>query len=406
MSTAISPEILELKPTVPTSEEELASQIEFTRTVFVALAGLLLGLGLFVVHSASVTSRPTEIDQVYLSKHLTFIALGLVAAGVAAAIPAKIWVRAAPWLLLGVMILLVLVLIPGIGVRVKGARRWLRLAGLTLQPSELAKIALPLWVAVRISLQNPTLPRWSLSETLTGFRVPLLLPPFIVMGLVALQPDLGTTLFLFGGVLLTLFTAGLPLRYFGWGLLSLIPASLGVFLLKDYQLRRITGFLETWSDWREAPYQLKQSLVTLGSGGWTGVGLGMGYQKLSFLPEANTDFVFAVIGEELGLVGTLSLLILWGSLFYFGLQLIRQAGREERPELNVGRLASFVLLTQLVGQALLNIAVVTAMVPPKGISHPLISAGGSNLIVSLVSMGMILSLTRQSKSPEVPVLPS
>lgn len=302
--------------------------------------------------------------------------------------------------------LLVLVLIPGIGVRVKGARRWLRLAGLTLQPSELAKIALPLWVAVRISLQNPTLPRWSLSETLTGFRVPLLLPPFIVMGLVALQPDLGTTLFLFGGVLLTLFTAGLPLRYFGWGLLSLIPASLGVFLLKDYQLRRITGFLETWSDWREAPYQLKQSLVTLGSGGWTGVGLGMGYQKLSFLPEANTDFVFAVIGEELGLVGTLSLLILWGSLFYFGLQLIRQAGREERPELNVGRLASFVLLTQLVGQALLNIAVVTAMVPPKGISHPLISAGGSNLIVSLVSMGMILSLTRQSKSPEAPVLPS
>jgi cell division protein FtsW len=406
MSTVISPEILDLKPTVPTSDEKLASQIEFTRTVFVALAGLLLGFGLFVVHSASVTSRPTEIDQVYLSKHLTFIALGLVAAGIAAAIPAKIWVRAAPWLLLGVMILLVLVLIPGIGVRVKGARRWLRLAGLTLQPSELAKIALPLWVAVRISLQNPTLPRWSLSETLTGFRVPLLLPPFIVMGLVALQPDLGTTLFLFGGVLLTLFTAGLPLRYFGWGLLSLIPASLGVFLLKDYQLRRITGFLETWSDWREAPYQLKQSLVTLGSGGWTGVGLGMGYQKLSFLPEANTDFVFAVIGEELGLVGTLSLLILWGSLFYFGLQLIRQAGREERPELNVGRLASFVLLTQLVGQALLNIAVVTAMVPPKGISHPLISAGGSNLIVSLVSMGMILSLTRQSRFPEVPVLPS
>jgi cell division protein FtsW len=232
--------------------------------------------------------------------------------------------------------------------------------------------------------------------------MPLLVPPALVMGLVALQPDLGTTLFLAGGVLLTLFIGGLPLRYFGYGLVSLIPASLGVFLLKDYQLRRITGFLDTWSDWREAPYQLKQSLVTLGSGGWTGVGLGMGYQKLSFLPEANTDFVFAVIGEELGLLGTLSLLLLWGSLFYFGLRLIRTGRPTDNEITPVATLASFVLLSQLVGQALLNIAVVTAMVPPKGISHPLISAGGSNLVVSLVSLGLILSLTRRDNSPGLP----
>ncbi|MBA4032741.1 MAG: cell division protein [Planctomyces sp.] len=378
------------------------AEAEFNRTVFIALAGLLLGFGLFVVHSASVTSRPTEFEQIHLSRHLVFIAIGLVAAGIAAAIPARIWVRAAPWLLLGVIILLVLVLVPGIGVRVKGARRWIRFAGFTLQPSELAKIALPLWVAARISLNHSHGRPWSLSESLTGFRMPLLIPPALVMGLVALQPDLGTTLFLAGGVLLTLFIGGLPLRYFGYGLVSLIPASLGVFLLKDYQLRRITGFLDTWSDWREAPYQLKQSLVTLGSGGWTGVGLGMGYQKLSFLPEANTDFVFAVIGEELGLLGTLSLLLLWGSLFYFGLRLIRTGRPTDNEITPVATLASFVLLSQLVGQALLNIAVVTAMVPPKGISHPLISAGGSNLVVSLVSLGLILSLTRRDNSPGLP----
>jgi cell division protein FtsW len=166
--------------------------------------------------------------------------------------------------------------------------------------------------------------------------------------------------------------------------------------MKPYQQRRIAGFLESWANFDDAPYQLKQSLVTLGAGGLHGVGLGRGWQKLSFLPEANTDFVFAVIGEELGLIGTLSLIALWCGLYLSGLRMLNHLDRSR-----FAYLASFTLLTQLTGQAMLNIAVVTAMVPPKGISHPLISAGGSNLVVSLLAIGIVLSLSRNDVASEL-----
>jgi len=158
---------------------------------------------------------------------------------------------------------------------------------------------------------------------------------------------------------------------------------------KPYQLRRVTGFLSTWSDWNQAPYQLRQSLLTLGSGGVWGVGPGKGYQKLSFLPEANTDFVFAVVGEELGFVGAASVLLLWTGLYICGLRLLSRL-----PRTSFEFHAGFALLTQLIVQVILNVGVVTAMVPPKGIPHPLLSYGGSNLVMTLVTLGMVLGLTR------------
>jgi cell division protein FtsW len=170
---------------------------------------------------------------------------------------------------------------------------------------------------------------------------------------------------------------------------------LAIFALamKSYQRQRITGFLQSWANFDDSPYQLKQSLVTVGTGGLYGVGLGRGWQKLSFLPEANTDFVFAVIGEELGLTGTLSLIGLWCGLYLTGLRMLSHLDHRR-----FAFLAGFTLLTQLAGQAMLNIAVVTAMVPPKGISHPLISAGGSSLVVSLLAIGIVLSLAKQTEA--------
>jgi cell division protein FtsW len=153
-------------------------------------------------------------------------------------------------------------------------------------------------------------------------------------------------------------------------------------------MQRISGFVETWADWTQAPYHLKQSLVTLGAGGLWGAGLGKGFQKLSFLPEANTDFVFAVIGEELGLLGVLTVIGLWLAVYLMGLRLLSRLERS-----SFSRNAGLVLLTQLLLQVALNVAVVTALVPPKGIPHPLISYGGSNLVVSLVVIGILLSLT-------------
>jgi cell division protein FtsW len=190
-------------------------------------------------------------------------------------------------------------------------------------------------------------------------------------------------------VLVALWIGGWSLRRFlAIGALA-SPAALGLCLLKPYQRSRLVGFVEAWSDFDAAPYQLKQSLVTLGAGGWSGAGLGKGWQKLSFLPEANTDFVFAVIGEELGLLGTVGLVAVWCGLYVSGVRMLAQ-----RDPGSFSFVAGLTLLTQLVLQAWFNVAVVTALVPPKGIAHPLISAGGSSLVVSLVTLGMVWSLSR------------
>jgi cell division protein FtsW len=355
------------------------------RNLFVSFAALLLGFGLLMVHSASVTSWPTEFEQVYLSRHLAFLSFGLVLSCFAATRPPEFWVKSAPWIFVATVGLLVLVLVPGIGVRVKGAQRWIRLPGVSLQPSELAKISVPLMMCWLVERNRDRLHRW-FSGTL-----PFAIPVLFSVPLVLIEPDLGTSVFLLGGASLVLFAGGWPLRNFVLGIGLAVPAAISALAMKPYQRQRITGFIQSWGNFEEAPYQLKQSLVTMGSGGIYGVGLGRGWQKLSFLPEANTDFVFAVIGEELGLIGTLSLIGLWSGLYLTGLRMLNHLDHRR-----FAFLAGFTLLTQLTGQAMLNIAVVTAMVPPKGISHPLISAGGSSLVVSLLAIGIVLSLSRES----------
>ncbi|MFK7778477.1 MAG: putative lipid II flippase FtsW [Gimesia sp.] len=358
-------------------------QPDHERSLFISMACALLGIGVLMVHSASITSWPTEFEQVYLSKHLTFLSLAVIVAAIASYLPARFWFDRAPLLFWGTVVLLILVLIPGIGTRVNGTQRWLRLGSLSLQPSELAKIALPLLTA-RLMLQR----RQSLKHWFKG-TIPLLIPLAIIVPLVLQQPDLGTSLFLAGGVAIVLFLGGWPLRNFIVGVLCAVPLLGMLVALRPYQMKRISGFLDTWTNWQSAPYQLKQSLMALGTGGLTGSGLGKGAQKLSFLPEANTDFVFSVAGEELGLVGTLGIVGLWLGLFFAGFNIIRSQNQK-----SYGYVVGFTLLMQLVLQAIINVAVVTAMVPPKGISHPLISYGGTNLMVSLLSLGIIVSLTR------------
>ncbi len=353
------------------------------RGLFITLASVLLAVGILMVHSASITSWPTEFEQVYLSRHLTFLLLGITAATVCACLPARFWFQVGPYLFVLTVVLLILVLVPGVGTRVNGAQRWLRYGPLSLQPSELTKIALPLFLCRLMGRHREHLHHW-FSGTL-----PIVFPAVVVLPLVLVQPDLGTSLFLAGVYAITLFVGGWPIRNFIVAAAAAIPVILAAVTLKPYQMSRLSGFLASWSDWTAAPYQLKQSLISFGAGGLWGVGLGKGWQKLSFLPEANTDFVFAVVGEELGLVGTLGLVVLWAGLFFTGLRLLRQLDR-----LSFAYLAGFTLLTQLVLQAVLNMAVVTALVPPKGIPHPLISYGGSNLCVSLVSLGIVISLSR------------
>lgn len=363
--------------------------MDHNRSIFISLACVLLGFGTIVVYSASITSWPTEFERIYLSRHLTFVAIAITVGVVCGCLPARFWIRAAPYLFPATVLLLAVVLIPGIGTKVNGAQRWLRFGPLSLQPSELAKIALPLFVCRLICRQRDRLGEWWRGTMTLVFPVAIMLP------LILLQPDLGTSIFLGAGWAISLFVGGWPIRNFLFAGGLAIPALATLIAYRPYQLRRVTGFLDGISDWNQAPYQLQQSLISLGAGGVLGVGLGRGWQKLSFLPEANTDFVFAVVGEELGLVATLSLLAIWAGLFFSGMRLLRHVDRR-----SFAFLAGFTLLTQLVLQAGLNMAVVTALVPPKGIPHPLLSYGGSNLVVSVACLGIIISLSREASSNE------
>jgi cell division protein FtsW len=368
------------------------ADVELARKVFISVVAMLLGFGITMVYSASITSRPSQVEQVFLSRHLIFVAIGLMCSWLASQVPSRWWYLLAPYLFWGTLILLVLVLIPGVGARVNGARRWFRIGTLSCQPSELMKIALPLFLC-RLAVRK--------QDDLRSWRkgiVPVAYPIALASAVVLVEPDLGTALFLAisGGI--ALWISGWPVRNYLMLGSAAIPAIAIAVLRKPYQMQRIYDFLATWSDWTQAPYHLKQSLVTLGGGGLWGLGLGEGFQKLSFLPEANTDFVFAVIGEELGLIGALFVIGLWMTLYITGLILLREVKLHQ-----FAARAAFVLLTQLLFQVTINIAVVTAMVPPKGIAHPLISYGGSNLVITLTAVGVLLGLTRpESEGGEFP----
>ncbi len=393
------------------------------RSIFLAVVATLLALGLVMVYSASITARPTDFEEIYLSRQLMFLLVAMTAGTTAFLVPAKYWLRWAPLLQLGVLGLLVVVLIPGVGTEVNGARRWLRFGGMSLQPSEFAKITLVLLVTSIVRARRPIknsepspsgrrqgegthgdagsphpqpfsrgergvlslLRRNGWWPTVTSVAFVTSIPAALVF----LQPDLGTALFLVLASAIVLWMSGCPLRYFIAAGVAALPMAMGLMFLRPYQWQRIQGFLATWSDASQAPYQVKQSLTSLGVGGTNGVGLGGGLQKLSFLPEANTDFVFAVIGEELGLVGTLGVVLLWITLVVCGFHMIRGL-RVGSPE----RTVATTLLTLLALQSVINMCVVTALVPPKGISQPLVSYGGSSLVSSLVGIGIVLSLCR------------
>ena len=359
--------------------------MHLTRDAFSATVLLLLSVGLLMVFSAGMTSRPSTAEQADLLRHLLFLGVALTIGTAAALLPARFWRSAAPIVFASTLLLLIVVLIPGVGTMVNGARRWLRFGPASLQPSEVAKVALPLflcWTTER---------RRDRSGRITAV-VPPLVPVAATVFLVLQQPDLGTALFLCLTAAICLFVCGWPMRHFVLAGGCVAPLAAGVVVLRPYQWARINGFFATWRDLNLAPYQVRQSLATLGGGGWSGVGLGRGTQKLSFLPEPNTDFVFAVIGEELGLLGTFGVGLLWLALFVLGLRLLCHLSTS-----SFEYTLAVTLAAQLVLQAAINAGVATALLPATGIPHPLISYGGSSLVVSLLSVGIVISASRSPR---------
>lgn len=355
-----------------------------TLALLVLAAAALTLTGLVMVLSASSVSAFAHYGSSFLffKRQLAYAALGAVLALAASRLPHRVWRRAWVPLLGGVLVLLVLVLHPSVGTVAGGAARWLSLGPVTFQPSEPAKLLVVMAAATVLAGRRA----WS--EPPSRWAVPLLLPAAAVILLVLAQPDFGTAAVTAGAVLVVLFLAGVPLRYLAMCVAAAGAAAAGLVLGWDYRRERVLSFLDPWADPRNAGYQVVQSLIALGSGHLFGVGLGASRQKWMYVPNAHTDFIFAILGEETGMVGALVVLLLFAVLLAAGVRIALRA-----PDA-FGRLLAGGL-TGLIGlQALVNLGAVTGLLPITGVPLPFISFGGSALVVSLVAVGILWSVGR------------
>ena len=349
-----------------------------------ASTGLLLGLGLVMVLSASMVESFRERGSAYavFANQATFVLLGLPAFWLGVRLSPRCYRRLAYPALLVSLALLVAVLLPGVGSSYRGAQRWLDLGPVQMQPAEVAKLALALWGADLLVRKQRLLGQ------ARHLVMPLVPVAALMAALVVLEPDLGTSLcfamVLFG----LLWTVGAPARIFGALLVVALSAVAALAVAKPYRLARVMHFLDPGADPTGAGYQPLLGLDSLASGGWFGVGLGQGRAKWVGLPEGHTDYIFAVIGEELGLVGGLVVLMLYATLAYAGLRVAR---RTADP---FARLAASGVTVWIVGQALVNMGYVSGLLPVTGVPLPLISAGGTSLLVTLVALGTLASFAR------------
>ncbi len=349
----------------------------------------LLAAGAVMVYSASSARTLLEGQgdgTMYLVKYLGFGAFGLVVMQVLARGGLDLLARLTPALLAFSFVLLIAVKIPGIGVEVNGARRWLGAGPLQFQPSELMKLALVLYAAGLLATTPARL------KTVRGVTGPLLLVAGAAMLLVASQPDLGTSLviaFTLGALLLV---AGIPIGLIGRiGGIGAILVMLFI-VVEPYRAARLTAFVNPWAHADSVGFQSVQGQIALGSGGFFGVGLGESVQKVFYLPEAHTDFILAVIGEELGIAGICGLLFLYGLIGYAGLRTAKTAADRYAQLLAAG------LTALIMCQALLNIFAVLGLAPLTGVPLPFISSGSSSLLVLLATMGLLLNIAARSTS--------
>ncbi len=348
-------------------------------------SGLLLVLGLLMVLSASSVSSLREYDNSYaiFVKQATWVVAGLPLAWVASKLPLRL-VRALVWPGLLVSIALIaLTYVPGFGVAINGNRNWLSFGGpFLVQPSELAKLALVLWFADVYARKGKLLHQWR------HLTVPLLPMSLVVVGLVVGQGDLGTALVLFAIVLGMLWVVGAPLRLFAGTALVVGALAFALATTQQERVARLTGFLDPVAEYSGNGWQASHGFFALATGGLWGRGIGASNQKWGGLPEAHTDYIFAIIGEEFGLFGTLAVLALFATLAFAG---IRISARTQDPFV---RYASAGIVIWLLSQALINMGMVLGLLPVIGIPLPLISYGGSALVPTLVALGLLLSFAR------------
>ena len=354
---------------------------------------LLVSLGLVMVYSSSIATaeagRYTGNNSAYfLLRHGISLALALSAATAVFLVPLRVWQKAAPWFFAACIVLLVLVLIPGLGREVTGARRWLNLGAASMQPSELMKFAVVLYAA------DYTVRKHAVLKNFRRGLLPMLAVMLVVAWLLLREPDFGAFVVVAVSAFGVLFLGGMSGRHFS-ALLGMLGAGFVLLVLSSpYRMQRILGFMDPWSDAYGKGYQLSHALIAFGRGEWLGVGLGASIEKLHYLPEAHTDFLLAVIAEELGLLGVVAVIALfvWVVLraFFIG----RQAALRERhfPALVAQGIGIWIGF-----QALISMGVNMGLLPTKGLTLPLMSFGGSGLVVNCVAIAVLIRIDWENR---------
>jgi cell division protein FtsW len=358
--------------------------------ITLGLVAALLLVGLIMVTSASMSIAAKDLGDpfYFLERQFVFGLFGVAGAWCLTRVPAEVWDRYSFALLLLAGVLLTLVLIPGLGAKINGARRWMRIGPMNFQVSELAKVLVLIWVCSYCVRK-----RAELEQTLPGLLKPVALL-IVAAALLLAEPDFGAATVLIVTGFAVLFVAGARLRYVLMSLSAVAAAFTVLALTSAYRWKRITGFMHPWDDPFNGGFQLTQSLIAIGRGGWFGVGLGSSVQKLFYLPEAHTDFVFAVLAEELGLVGVIGVIALFLALVWRAFQISRMAAQAGL------RFQSYLALAFAVWlglQATVNIGVNMGVLPTKGLTLPLLSYGRSSLIVSLGWLGVLLRIYHEVK---------
>lgn len=370
---------------------ENAAAIDAT---LVLLIIALMTIGLVAISSASIGyAEATYGDMWHHSlRHLMYMVLAIVVGGGCFLVPVDFWYRSGwLWLLLA-SLLLILVLVPGVGRNVNGSQRWLALGPLTLQPSEFAKASMILYLSGYLLRQQK-----ALREGWHGFLRPMLILGIVAVLLLA-EPDFGAVVIMLATAFGMLFLAGMRLKHLA--LIIAVTVALGAILIRaaPYRLQRLIAYTDPWADPYGSGFQLIQSLIAFGRGEWFGVGLGNSVQKLFYLPEAHTDFVFSIWAEETGFVGAIALILIFSALVLRIFIIGRQAQALGQP---FAAHLCFGVALLFSGQAFVNMGVSAGLLPTKGLTLPLISYGGTSLITACALLGMVLRVAAELPQPKI-----
>lgn len=361
----------------------------YDKWLLIAVVGLLI-IGLMMVASSSVMVSTKYFHQPFhfLIRQVCYLFVGFLIAMLVLRVDSTTWEHYSVSLLLICFVLLLIVLIPGIGRVVNGSRRWLSLGPIAIQVSELAKVTMILYLSGYLVRQKQ-----SMDKNVMGFIKPMLVLSVFAV-LLLKEPDFGATVVITGTVMAMLFLTGVRLRYY-LGLLLLVGVCLAVIAVSSpYRMLRLTAFLNPWADQFNSGYQLTQSLIAFGRGGWLGLGLGEGVQKLLYLPEAHTDFLFAVLAEELGLLGILLVMGLYSILVWRGFVIGLTAYSRDHF------FAAYTAygITFWIGlQAAINMGVNSGILPTKGLTLPLLSYGGASLVVNCIVIALLMRIDYENR---------